>query len=527
MEGTIIDGKYEVIRQLGQGGMGAVYEARHRATGRRVALKVIVPSALAAGPDIIARFQREARASGAIDSPFVVQVTDAGVDAQTGAPYMAMECLSGEDVQALVARLGPLPPDVVLRITAQACHGLSKAHESGIVHRDIKSANLFLAKREGDSDELVTKILDFGIAKVRANAIASDNSEDHKLTKTGSMLGSPVYMSPEQAIGSSDLDARSDVFSMGVMMYEALSGVTPNGHVQSLGALIMAICAKPATPIQDRAPWVSADIAKIVHKALATKPEDRYQTAAELRAAALALLSNGSAPLTSDMVVALPAELRDTRAARVESSKDTVAFDDTVVPTSQASTPSVDPPVNALANTQAASIPPGHTTTAGFGNASDIPPPMPRARRGPAIAVAGVAAMALIGIGYFKLFARSESTQPAALVAASVAMSAAPSVDSAAAAASASSQATPSAGQSAIAASSAGDAGVAVTYSDALKKAKQIASPPPSHAGAAQAPVASARVAASVAAPSASPPPAATTKADRNVDEFGLPPKKP
>ncbi len=232
-------------------------EARHRTTGRTLAVKVIAPTALARGVGMLARFQREARASGSIDSPYVVQTFDAGVDRASGAPYMAKECLVGEDVQSLVGRVGPLRPDAVLRICAHACHGLQKAHEAGIVHRDIKSANLFLAKRggasgaSGASDEIITKVLDFGIAKVRASPLAPP--EDNKLTTTGSMLGSPVTMSPEQAIGAKDIDARSDLFSRGVMMYEALTGATPNGHLDCLGALVMAICSQPAPPVRCRA----------------------------------------------------------------------------------------------------------------------------------------------------------------------------------------------------------------------------------------------------------------------------------
>ncbi len=375
MEGTFIDGKYQVIRQLGQGGMGAVYEARHRSTGRKVAVKVIVPAALAGGLDIIARFQREARASGSIDSPFVVQVLDAGVDPATGAPYMAMECLDGEDVQVSIQRLGPLPSEVVLRIIAHACHGLQKAHDAGIVHRDIKSANLFLARREGDTTEIITKILDFGIAKVRASPLPG---EDHKLTKTGSMLGSPVYMSPEQAIGASDLDARSDIFSLGVTMYEALAGVTPNGHLENLGALLMAICSQPAPPIQDRAPWVAPEIAAIVHKALATKPVDRYQSASELRAAVMGLLPNGT-NLPVGLLAPIADQVRSHRATRMPTT-DQSAYAMTVAPpeTSPSQPGSGLAPAhvaNAASGAHSGPVPRPYpiSTTAGLG-VSDMPP---------------------------------------------------------------------------------------------------------------------------------------------------------
>src|SRR5580700_6132377 len=191
----IIDGKYEVIRPLGAGGMGAVFEARNVQTSRSVAVKVIASALLAKGSDAAARFRREVRATSALVTPHVVTVLDAGTDGATGDPYIVMELLVGEDLKQLVQRLGPIQPDVALRIVAQACAGLRAAHEAGIIHRDIKSANLFLA-RGGDGDVTI-KIVDFGIAKVVAGSGAGGQSTE--LTHTGSMLGSPRYMSPEQA----------------------------------------------------------------------------------------------------------------------------------------------------------------------------------------------------------------------------------------------------------------------------------------------------------------------------------------
>jgi len=290
MEGTVVDSKYQVVRMLGQGGMGAVYEARHLGTGRRVALKVIVPEALLSGGDIVPRFQREARASGAIDSQHVVQVLDTGVDPQTKSPYLVMEHLTGEDVQQLLKRLGPLPVDVVLRIMAQACSGVMRAHAEGIIHRDIKSANLFVAHRE--AGEVIVKILDFGIAKVRVDPLAT--SAKQSITRTGSLLGSPLYMPPEQVMGTKDVDPRSDIFSLGVTMYEALCGSTPNHECETLGMLILAICSGKAPTIQERAPWVTKEVADIVQKALATEPGARFQTITEMHAAVTALLPQGA-----------------------------------------------------------------------------------------------------------------------------------------------------------------------------------------------------------------------------------------
>ena len=289
MNGTVVDSKYQIISCLGRGGMGAVYEARHLGTGRRVALKMINAASLAVGGDVIPRFQREARASGAIDSEHVVQVLDTGVDPQTAGPYLVMECLSGEDLQQLVQRVGPLAPEVVLRIIAQACAGLARAHETGIIHRDIKSANVFVSQREGG--EVTVKILDFGIAKVRADPMSA--SANQGITRTGTLLGSPLYMSPEQVLGSKDIDPRSDIFSLGATMYEALCGATPHHDCETIGLLIVAITSGRVRQVQERAPWVPAEVAAVVHQALSFDASARYQTAAEMLAAITSLLPQG------------------------------------------------------------------------------------------------------------------------------------------------------------------------------------------------------------------------------------------
>jgi serine/threonine-protein kinase len=277
---TIVDGKYELIRLLGEGGMGSVHEARHVGTGRRVAVKLISPEAMLKSSDIGARFEREARATGQLESRHVTHTLDTGRDAETGRPYLVMELLRGEDVAQAVERLGPLAADTVLRAIAQALTGLQKAHEAGIVHRDIKPANLFLS--HGETDGIVVKILDFGIAKVRADPLSAERREDVALTRTGSMLGSPLYMSPEQARSAKNLDHRCDLWSIGVVMYEALSGFTPYGEVDTLGGLILEICSGRQRNVQDHAPWISAEIAQITYRALHPDIEKRYQSAQEM-----------------------------------------------------------------------------------------------------------------------------------------------------------------------------------------------------------------------------------------------------
>jgi serine/threonine protein kinase len=306
LTGVTLDGRYELGRMVGGGGMGHVYEAEHLGTGRRVAVKVISNPELAKDPHIVGRFQREADAAGAIDTPHICRVLDTGSDPESGAPFMVMELMTGEDVQQLQQRLGPLPPELALRIAAQACLGLARAHDVDVVHRDVKPANLFLAQQPGSA--LVVKLLDFGIAKVkmeRAHDIA--NAE---LTRTGMLLGSPLYMSPEQALGTKKIDRRADIWSLGVVMYQLLTGRTPYMHATALGELIMAICSEAPKPVQDLAPWVPPEVAHVVHRALRSGVDDRYQTATEMHDAIAALIPGGSSTIESAMLVSLDDEQR-------------------------------------------------------------------------------------------------------------------------------------------------------------------------------------------------------------------------
>src|SRR6185295_15097460 len=156
---------------------------------------------------------------------------------------------TGEDLQMLLNRLGPFPPELALRIAAQACIGLQKAHEVGVAHRDIKPANLFLSRRDG---EIVIKLLDFGVAKVKADQITFAG-----LTRTGSVLGTPYYLSPEQAKGQRDVDHRADLWSIGIVLYAMLTGRPPHAELDTFGALVLAICTQPPKPVQELAPWVS------------------------------------------------------------------------------------------------------------------------------------------------------------------------------------------------------------------------------------------------------------------------------
>ncbi len=260
-------------------------------TRRMVALKLVLSDTLArkGASDALRRFEREARAAGSIDSRHVVSILDTGIEPSTNEPYIVMELLTGADLRALIRRRGPLAPELVLALAHQVCQGLHRAHEKGVVHRDIKAANIFLARRDGG--ELEVKILDFGIAKLRADPLASSDGND--LTRSGSVLGSPLYMSPEQATGSRAIDARSDIWSLGVVMYEALTGAPPHAN-KALGAVILAICSEPAPPLRERAPWVSEEVATLVHRAIALEPRQRYASAAEMQAAIAEQLPGGA-----------------------------------------------------------------------------------------------------------------------------------------------------------------------------------------------------------------------------------------
>ena len=319
MQGPLEDGalfyrKYQVTKLLGAGAMGAVYEAEHTGTGRRVALKVIMGQ-FSKDEGLVARFHREARAAGQIETQHITQVLDTGFDQESELPFMVMEFLEGEDVQQLLKRVGPIHPDLALRIVAQSCLGLQKAHDKNVVHRDIKPANLFLAKR--DAGEVIIKLLDFGIAKIKMEQ--AQETESAGLTKTGNMLGSPLYMSPEQARGARGIDHRTDIWSLGVVLYQALCGKTPFQHLTALGELIISICSQHAQPVQERAPWVPPEVAAIAHKAMRHDPAQRYQSAMEMFQDIRALLPNGWS-ISDDMLAPLSSTAREQQAPKAAFS---------------------------------------------------------------------------------------------------------------------------------------------------------------------------------------------------------------
>ena len=267
---TVIGGKYRLLRVLGQGGMGTVYEARHEVIGQRFAIKFMHPE-LAERPEVLARFKREAQAAGALENENIAAVTDFGV-AEDGAPYIVMEFLQGEDVAGLLTRLGALPVPRAVYAIIQACRGLEAAHAQGIIHRDLKPENLFVTKR-GDGSDLI-KVLDFGIAKLR---VGGDSASS---TRTGMTLGTPYYMPPEQARGQKDIDQRADIYALGVILYELLSGQKPHNG-DGYNAIMYQILTQAPTRIETLRPNLPQGLADVVHKAMAFEPNDRFQRASE------------------------------------------------------------------------------------------------------------------------------------------------------------------------------------------------------------------------------------------------------
>lgn len=319
MIGAVIGGRYRVEHVLGEGGMGCVYAARHTSTARLVALKVITSKKVT--PDLVKRFHVEAKAAGLIESDHVAQVLDMGMDDERGTPFLALELLRGEDLRAVSKRLGALPPGLALRIAAQVLRGLAKAHERAILHRDIKPANIFIAER--DDGRRVVKLLDFGIAKIRGDQELLHH-DDQNITSTGAMLGTPLYMSPEQTKGLKRTDERTDLWALGVVLYELLSGVTPHPDAEALGDLIFRICTV-SSHVRKAAPWVPVEVAAIVDKALAIEPEARWQSSEAMLAAIRRQLPDGI-ELTTDMLVPLGDAERGSvspdRAAEPETSAD-------------------------------------------------------------------------------------------------------------------------------------------------------------------------------------------------------------
>ena len=267
-------GQYKLVRKIGAGGMGSVFVGEHILLGRRAAIKTLLP-ALSQQREIVERFFNEARATSAITDPGVVQVFDFGYHVD-GTAYIVMELLEGESLSARLDRLGKLSPATALRIIRQVAGALAAAHASSIIHRDLKPENIFLIRDAEAQGGERAKILDFGICKI--------DSPDVSLTQTGAMLGTPVYMSPEQCQGTGRIDQRSDVYGLGCVLFQILTGRIPfvcEGAGEFIVAHMQHEPPKPSELVAELPPTIDA----LVLRCLAKAPADRFQTMTDLQAA--------------------------------------------------------------------------------------------------------------------------------------------------------------------------------------------------------------------------------------------------
>jgi eukaryotic-like serine/threonine-protein kinase len=360
---------------VGQGGMGSVWRATHTGLGEEIAIK-LVSAHFARSREALRRFDTEAKSAAKLRSRHVPQVFDNGV-LEDGTPYLVMELLRGEALAARIARLGPIALPEAVSIVEQCSRALARAHSLGIVHRDIKPENIYLAQSVDDEGYIV-KVLDFGIAKV-----ASTSSEDGRSsTRTGTVLGTPLYMSPEQARGLRSIDSRTDLYSLGLVCYTMLTGRLPFLG-ETLGELLLQICAEPLPSLGAAAPGLPPTMEGWFQKACARQPEDRYPSAQAL-VEALRVAAGISSAGQSDV-------FRGPALASGESG-----------PRADSALPSPGPKGFATAATPA--------TTGG----ASVPMPAPGPRRGRWIVVGASAAVGLAVIPIVAIVVRGQSPPVAA-----------------------------------------------------------------------------------------------------------------
>jgi eukaryotic-like serine/threonine-protein kinase len=386
--GQILAGKYRVEKVLGEGGMGVVVAAMDTTLERRVAIKFLLPQ-YAMHPEAATRFLREARAAVKIQSEHIARVIDVS-SLENGAPYMVMEHLQGGDLSDVLRKNGPVSVDTAVAYVLQASDAIAEAHAYGIVHRDLKPANLFLANQPDGSVKI--KVLDFGISK---NTVASE-TKDVSLTRTSSMMGSPLYMSPEQMRSSRDVDTRTDIWALGVILYELLTGRLPFDatSIPELSAKILLDDPEPLSRAD-----VPAELERAISRALAKSPSARFPTVAEF-AVALAPFTSKRARANVERISKL------LQSAGLSQAALTVA--ESLVP----------PPNTAvLANTVKENSPGDarrHTgTLSEWGKTNG--PLVTHKKRGRALWALVLAAVALLGGGALFLWRTSEQAEPTAL----------------------------------------------------------------------------------------------------------------
>jgi len=271
--GTVIDNKYEVIQLIGEGGMGVVYEVKHTLIGRRLAMKFLHKQYVTS-EEVTTRFHREAQAAAQIGHDNIIEVTDMGTT-EDGSPYIVMEYLDGEDLKGILEKEVQIAPERAANILSQVLSALAGAHNVNIIHRDMKPENIYLVNKSENPD--FVKLLDFGISKFRAL-----EGEGKGLTQTGTVLGTPYYMSPEQARGDHNIGHAADIYAVGVIMFQMLTGELPFDAPNYNALLIKILTEQPPDP-REIAPDMPEDLAKVILKAMNREPVGRFHTCMEFR----------------------------------------------------------------------------------------------------------------------------------------------------------------------------------------------------------------------------------------------------
>lgn len=286
--GEVIDGKYQILRLLGTGGMGAVYEGENVRIKRRVAIKVLHASVSSAA-DNVARFEREAQAAGRIGSEHICEVLDLGVLADDSR-YMVMEYLDGEMLSQRIKKNGRLSPAQSIPLMAQVLDALGAAHAAGIIHRDLKPDNIFVLHNKAGRADFI-KVLDFGVSK-----FSQMSGDEFNVTRAGAVVGTPYYMSPEQARGMAQVDARSDIYALGVVLYQATTGQVPF-RAETFNELLFKIALELPPPPQQFVPDLDGEFAGIIQRAMAREQAHRFQSCAEFKDALLSWQAARAAPV--------------------------------------------------------------------------------------------------------------------------------------------------------------------------------------------------------------------------------------
>ncbi len=415
--GTVVAGRYEITREIGRGGMAAVYEATHSDIGKRIAIKIL-SAEYVMSPVVIERFLREARATAAVRSPYICDVYDSG-KLDDGRPFLVMELLEGESLYERMVRIRLFDPATTLRIVTHVARGLQKAHDASIVHRDLKPENVFIT--EDDDGQLVAKILDFGLAKFYAPA--TEGGAQARLTREGAIFGTPAYMSPEQVQGQGTVDHRADLWALGCITYECLTGRTVWSTDKGIAMTFAQIASAPLPRLTKYRPDLPAEIQGWFERALARRIEERFQTAKELADALADALEDAPAIPSSDSLELVSREPSGALVLHVPVDDDTPA-PEIVMPGASAQPAPVRGPSVPSASPSRADAQPSErqpsSLDAGLTLASAPPTPEPPgtepvpARRGVSAAVLGVV-VALAGVGgYFAWAELERGAQPVA-----------------------------------------------------------------------------------------------------------------